>query len=153
MTVFSDTTRTLLHDAGWTEERQVDTQQAEDALRREGFSVHPAARAFLARFAGLQVIYPNHRVPGATHHLDLGVGAFPPDVLEPHVMRAHTRRVGGPLCYIGEAGSGFVSLVMDASGNVYAMNDDWLAWVGDSGDDAIEALCTGRELRDMVEVP
>lgn len=151
--VFSDTTCTLLREAGWSEDRKVDTQRVEDALRREGFPVHAAARRFLGRFAGLHIIYPNHRAPGTTHHLDLGVGAFPPDVLEPDVMRAHTLRVGSPLCYIGEAGSGFLSLLMDASGRVYSMNDDWLAWVGDSGCDAIEALCMGRDLRNMVELP
>jgi hypothetical protein len=45
--VFSDTTRTLLRETGWSEDRKVDTQRVEDALRREGFSVHPAARRFL----------------------------------------------------------------------------------------------------------
>ncbi len=153
MPAFSDSTRAMLREAGWSEDRQVDTRRVEGVLRGEGFPVHRAAVAFLERFDGLHITHPNHRAPGTTYRLSLGVDAFPPDVLEPDVMRAHVRRVGHPLCYIGEAGNGFLSLLMDPSGTVYVMNDDWLAWVGDSGCDAIEALCTGRELRDVPESP
>ncbi len=60
------------------------------------------------------------------------------------VMEGYRARVGAPLCYIGTLLSGLAALVMDPSGNVYVADDDSLIWIGESGCDAIDAICTER---------
>lgn len=42
-------------------------------------------------------------------------------------------------------------LTMSLTGKVYAGLDDILVYVGQSGEDAIEALCTGRELEQVAD--
>lgn len=50
------------------------------------------------------------------------------------------------LCPIGEAARGYLTLMMDDTGKVYGSYDDFFALVGNSGADAIEALCSGKDL-------
>jgi hypothetical protein len=44
----------------------------------------------------------------------------------------------------GESDYGNSLLAMDTTGRVFAGIDDCIALIGESGADAIEALCTGR---------
>ena len=65
-------------------------------------------------------------------------------------VEEYSERVGVLLCVIGQAFSYHMTLVMAPDGKVYAGYDDTLIHVGDSGTDAIEALCSGR---DMPKIP
>jgi hypothetical protein len=61
-------------------------------------------------------------------------------------VETYEARIGEQLCVIREAFKEHMALVMSNSGVVYAAYDDTLVRVGQSGEDAIEALCTGKEL-------
>lgn len=65
MTRFSPATIALLQQAGWSDDRRVDTSEYEKCLKSEGYPVHAVVVDFLERFGGLRVTYPHHRVPQA----------------------------------------------------------------------------------------
>jgi hypothetical protein len=139
----------LLQQAGWGDERQVDTSEYEKSLKSEGYPVHTIVVDFLKSFGGLRVIHSHHRVPQTNDEFCIN-----PIVAASHIyperVEDYSERVGAPLCVIGEAFNYHMTLMMDSNGGVYAGYDDTLIRVGDSGSDAIEALCSGRN---MPEVP
>ena len=149
MTVFSTETRTLLQQAGWGDERQVDTSEYEKYLKSEGYSVHTIVVDFLKSFGGLRVVHSHHRVAQTNDEFCIN-----PIVAASHIyperVEDYSQRVGVPLCVIGEAFNYHMTLMMDSNGTVYAGYDDTLIRVGNSGYDAIVALCSGRN---MPEVP
>jgi hypothetical protein len=128
----------------------VDTEEYEEVLRKHDYPVHPKVLEFLRSFGGLHVVHPHARVPEETDdfHLDpiesvrLSVPAW---------ARAYSERVNAPLCVIGQARRGYALLTMDPGGAVYSGVDNILRKVGDSGTDAIEALCSGRDLEKVSE--
>lgn len=146
---FSAETRTLLQQAGWSEDRYVDTSEYEKSLKSEGYPIHAVVMDFLRQFGGLLVVHPHHRLKEEKDEFCIN-----PSVAASHIypepVEDYSERVGAPLCVIGEAFSYHMTLVMDPDGKVYAGYDDTLIYVGNSGIDAIEAICSGR---DMPEIP
>ena len=59
----------------------------------------------------------------------------------------YSHRVGKKLCSVGEASDAYMILAMSSDGEVFGGFDDFLCYIGNSGDDAIEALCSGREVQ------
>ncbi len=148
MLTFSATTHALLRRAGWSETRRVDTGPYVAALRTEGYPVHPIVVEFLERFGSLTVVHPHHKVRNSDDrfHFDVARAVSRAD---PENVEVDSERVGTPLCVIGEAYCGYMALLMDSAGKVYASLDDLLIHIGDSGPDAIEALCTGRSTTEL----
>lgn len=151
MTTFSETTNESLRHSGWTEGRSVDTTQYEQYLKAEGYPVHDTVREFLRQFGGLTMTYPHAKVPNKQDDLHLipkraGEIVFPEKVTE-----YYSDRAGTPLCVIGTASRDYLVLMMDREGGVYAGFDEVFLRVGDSGADAIEALCSGRKLAELPE--
>jgi SUKH-3 immunity protein len=142
---FSEQTRELLIQAGWTEDRWIDPGPYELLLKEKGFPVFPALSEFLARFGGLSFRNPaavppaaedwHFRVKDALRH------AFPNNIA------AYSKIVGSPLSVIGEAFRGYLLLMMDARGRIFGGFDEVFLLMGTSGEDAIEALCSGRKLQ------
>ncbi|MBF2005505.1 MAG: SUKH-3 domain-containing protein [Chlorogloeopsis fritschii C42_A2020_084] len=149
MAVFSEETRALLQQAGWSEDRYVDTSEYEKSLKSEGYPLHEVVLDFLKHFGGLRVVHPHHRVKDEKDEFYINPTVAVADIGSGWV-KEYSERVGAPLCVIGEAFSYHMTLVMDSDGRVFAGYDDTLIHVGNSGTDAIEALCSGRE---MPEVP
>jgi hypothetical protein len=150
MNRFSTETLVLLHNAGWKEGRYVEIKNYEEVLNNEGFSIHDCVKNLLKEFANLTVIHPHAKVSNEKDyfHFDVSKAVKGRD---PYWVKEDYRvRVGKNLCIIGEAFRGYMVLSMSDDGNVYAGFDDILVHVGISGDDAIEALCTGRKL---LEIP
>jgi hypothetical protein len=141
--MFSEVTRAALGRAGWRDDRVVDVVPFERALRAEGYDVPDHVRRFLAAYGGLHVSLPHPRFPRITiqFHFDAAQAA---SGIYREKLEALAERTGAALCPIGE-GYGAM-LVMDTSGRVYAVLDDWLAKVGETGADAIETMCTNRDL-------
>ena len=144
---FSETTLNELFKAGWTPERQIDTKEYERLLRDKGYVVHPVVVDFLRSFGGLKMMHEN------------GFGVDDRDLFHFNIklalsetcnenVQADAELVGFPLCLIGEMFSGDLWLTMDATGKVYA-SDLSIRLVGDSGADAIEAICTTRPVRGL----
>jgi hypothetical protein len=149
MTAFSTETRALLQQAGWSEDRCVDTSEYEKSLQSEGYPLHEVVLDFLKRFGGLRVVYPHYRVKDEKDEFYINPTVAVADIGSGWVEE-YSERVGVPLCVIGQAFSYHMTVVMAQDGKVYAGYDDTLIHVGDSGTDAIEALCSGRN---MSEVP
>jgi len=146
---FSERTLTLLRQAGWREDRAVDTSGYEKALRQEGYPVHPAVVEFLRQFGGIRVVYPakgDAKIKDE-FHFDATKAA---ENWFPATVDQFSQRTGAALCVIGEASRGNSLLLMDPSGGVYSGVDQWLVKVADSGIEAIEALCDGKEI---VKIP
>ena len=149
MAVFSAETRALLQQAGWSEDRCVNTSEYEKSLQSEGYPIHAVVVDFLRQFGGLRVVHPHHRLKEEKDEFYIN-----PTVTASHIyperVEDYSERVDAPLCVIGEAFSYHMTLVMATDGKVYAGYDDTLIHVGDSGTDAIVALCSGR---DMPKIP
>ena len=58
----------------------------------------------------------------------------------------YRQKLGDLACLIGEADHGYLLLAMTARGYVYGGFDETLWHLGDSGEEAIETLCSGRKL-------
>ena len=146
---FSETTLRLLHKAGWHDGYQKDTTDYQEALKKEGYPIHPSVISFLTRFGGLHVTHPHARVPDMEDWFDLDPAKAAANVSIRAIKNGYNKRVDNELCVIGEAFRGYMVLMMAPDDKVYAGYDDLMVSVGDSGEDAIEALCTGRELPEV----
>jgi hypothetical protein len=64
----------------------------------------------------------------------------------PATVNAYAKALDAKLCPIGESDQRYLMLMMDDTGKVYGTYDDFCVLVGSSGADAIEGLCSGRDL-------
>ena len=142
---FSEGTLSMLYRAGWSEERKVDTTAYEQRLKDEGYEIFPIALAFLGCFGDLEIKYPNNLVPSI-------ISGFSLNLLETlertslASIQTYSRMLKTPVTVIGmESDNGL--LLMNPDGKVFDVFDTWMMEVGESGEDAIEALCSGRELK------
>jgi SUKH-3 immunity protein len=147
--MFSPRTRAVLEQAGWYKGYTTATTEAEEALRSASYPVPAVVRKFLKQFGGLRLQCPHPGLPAETEecHFDAKKAVA---MASPAWIQDYSERIGTPLSVIGEAANGYMILTMDPIGRVYAGYDDILRFVGSSGVEAIEALCTERE---MAEVP
>lgn len=150
MAEFSAETRDLLQQAGWSEDRRIDTSEYEKCLKSEGYPVHAVVVDFLKRFGGLRVVYPHPRVPQTNDEFQIDPMVAAAHICLERVTEDYNERIGAQLCVIGEAFDYHMTLMIDPNGKVYAGYDDTLIYVGNSGVDAIEAICSGR---DKPEIP
>lgn len=150
MTFGGFTARTvgLLTQVGWSRSRNVDISTVTTCLRSEGYEVLEAVERFLAVFYGLTISYPYYKDPTVVDQTHFDAILAAQDVFPEHVA-SWEKRVSQSLCPIGEAFRGNMTLVMSETGVVYAGRDAELFRVGPSGEDAIEILCAGEELRSL----
>jgi hypothetical protein len=151
MNSFTASTLHLLKNAGWFEQHQIDTREYEAALKAEGYPVHNVVVAFLRSFGGLKVSHPRFR---QIHELD--EFHFDP-IITAHRTFVENHEVDGKavkasLCVVGECSMGNLTLLMASDGRVFAANDFYLGYVGSSGEDAIEAMCSGRRFKTISEL-
>lgn len=148
MIPFSEQTNEYLRRAGWTPGLVVDTTLFEELLSQAGFVAHDAALTFFREFGGLRIQYPHAKVVEMTDEMH-----FDPSIVVKHVVpadvAAYGKVIGKKLCPIGEAARGYLMLMMDEKGEVYGAYDDFFVEVGESGGAAIEALCSGTELKSI----
>jgi len=134
-----------LNRAGRHPNRTLDATAFMESLITAGFDVHEAAADFLTEYGGLCIKYPHAKVADMEDEMH-----FDPLIVITHITPAavntYAKVLGRKLSPIGEAARGYLTLMMDDEGKVYASYDDFFALVGSSGADAIEGLCSGREL-------
>jgi hypothetical protein len=114
-------------------------------LVTEGYEPTSHLTDFLGSFAGLRVSHPAARAPGFEDYFHLDPIKAVNGIYRERV-NMYEERVGERLCVFGEAFREHMVLMMSSTGTVYAAYEDVLVRVGSSGEDAIEALCTGRKL-------
>jgi hypothetical protein len=146
---FSSLTLQRLASAGWHEGRAVDPAPFVEPLRSAGYEVFPPVVDFFRRYGGLELVWTDH-------------DGNPTATLPLHPTRAiratrsfyeqedYPAWVGSRLCPLFESPTWHDVFYMAEDGRVYAGNEDALGHVGVSGEDAIEAICAGRE---FVPVP
>jgi len=113
-------------------------------LLNEGYPWFPAVAEFLEEFGGLTIRF-GRREQVEVLKLDACKAAedrWFPDYYAPIIDRAQ-------LCAIGLVYTDHLLLFMDDAGNVYGGYDEFLYFVGSSGTDAIEALCSNRALPEI----
>lgn len=141
----SKQTAECLYRSGWHPNRQSDATAFVKSLNAAGFVVHQAAANFLTEYGGLCIKYPHAKVANREEEMHLN-----PLIVITHItpaaVNAYAKALGRKLTPIGEAARGYLTLMMDEDGKVYASYDDFFALVGSSGADAIEGLCSGKDL-------
>lgn len=144
---FSILTRGCLYVAGWRQGRTIRTDHWESLLKSAGNPVHPAVIIFLREFGGLKVTHPGRvlKTEIDTFHISPSAAMehFP---IEEDGLYDLNDHVGKKLCAIGTASNDYMCLTMDEDGKVYASCDSFMFFVGNSGPEALEALCAGPEL-------
>lgn len=136
----------LLAAAGWHPQRQVDLAPIQAALAADGYALHSAAEAFLSEFAGLHISFPHPLAGALLDDFDFDAAAAAADVEPERVLIEYVERVKEPLCIVGSCHSGHMVLAMAPSRKVYGGYDEVLVLVGESGEEAIEALLAGDKL-------
>ena len=145
---FSPRALEILTKAGWSPDRIVPVSPFISASAAAGYELHAAAARFLERFGGLVVRFDYEKklwsgsvVLHRMFHFDVGKA-----IRESAESTAEYRLwIGKPVCVIGDSNMGNSLLLMDVNGCVYAGSDEYLCVIGESGEDAIEALCTRRK--------
>ena len=152
MSRFSTDTESLLRKAGWQEGRIIDTTEYEQVLREEGFEIQTCVIALLQEFGGLRIVPPHAKVPEKTDDFIFEAVKATYQSLAHWVKGNYSDRVGKKLCSVGEASNAHMILAMSSDGEVFGGFDDFLCYIGSSGDDAIEALCSGRKVREIPQL-
>lgn len=137
-----------LRRAGWTPARSANVDAIVDDLVTSGYEVSAVVIAFLRSFASLALSYPNFRDPTQPDGCHFDVIRASKNVHRA-TIDAWAERLGTQLLPIGEAFDEHMTLVMTEDGRVFGGYDDFLAFIGQDGEDAIEALCSGREIQEV----
>jgi hypothetical protein len=146
---FSQSTIEYLTKAGWYAGRKVSLIKYRAYLCGEGYTWFPKVAAFLEEFGDLLLSYSNK---GGESTLTFDACHASASYDSRWVTDEYAQRLGrSQLCIIGEL-SGHMLLFMNDLGQVYGGYDDILCFFGNSGIEAIEAICSDqREL--IKEIP
>ncbi|MFX0196969.1 MAG: SUKH-3 domain-containing protein [Candidatus Hodarchaeota archaeon] len=148
---FSTETEAFLKKAGWRKGRAVNIDDYVQFLKNETFDIPKTVINFLREFGGLKVVHPHAKVPGKMDFFSFNVKKAIQDHDPLWVKEEYSNRVGKQLCIIGQAFRDYMVLSMSEDSEVFAGFDDILVYVGSSGDQAIENLCLGKELKEIRE--
>lgn len=144
--------RESLARAGWTRDRRIDIAPHVRQLEADGYPVFEVVREFLARFGGLRLQYPDFRVP--THddscHFDAAEASRR---ISPYTVARYSEAIGKPVCPVGAAFHDHMVLMMTERGVVYAAFEATLVRIADSGVEAINSLCEGRDDHEEIPLP
>jgi len=140
---FAFKTRYHLEAAGFHPKRRAFTLCFKRTLERAQNPVHPCVMDFLRRFGGLTLTFAHvTRVnEDDVLHLDPSRAAKRFDIT-PQALAKYNRWSARSLCAIGTAQGDQLLLLMAEDGSVFGARDDLLLRLGDSAEEAIDALCT-----------
>jgi hypothetical protein len=147
---FSSSTLAYLTQAGWKASRQVWTIKYRACLGGEGYAWFPAVASFLAEFGDLLITFK--RKDGSTDTISLDACEASAGVSSIWVLEEYPKRTGqARFCVIGRAYSNHLLLFMDEAGRVYGGYDEYLCFIGSSGAQAIEVICSNLPIREVPE--
>lgn len=127
--------------AGWRPGRAVPLEPLLAPLIEEGYEIPPVLREFLSCYGRLEFAYRNPYDPQSTDTCGIDP-VLATNMIYPIRVRQWGERVGAELVPFGEASR--LSLVMAADGRVWGGFDEILVGIGDSPEDALNALCESR---------
>ena len=140
---YSQQVESDLRAAGWLPIRERNTPVYETAYQDEGVSLLPATHDFLRRYGGRVIRYEDQSK-------NLDILEFCADDAVRGMGGGGLRQVERlldvrPLCPIGHYQYGTCMLLQDETGRVFGVSDDTTVFLGDSGEEAIENILSGRE--------
>lgn len=146
MTTFSEYTLQVLTKAGWSEDYTANNSIYRELLESEGYTVLEKAMQFLNRYGGLVLTYAHRKISGetATTHFDISRAIKRVEVND---LLYYSQALQKKLCLIGETSSGYMVLMMDQNGVVYAGIDDLLYLVGETGEASINNIISGGNFK------
>lgn len=139
---FTEFAKECLIKAGWHEGREVPTEEFEEANRKKGYYVGPMAIPFFEEFGGLRLTYPHRRRPEDEDrcHFDATIATEASAYILDYEFT-----IGKRLTMIGQSSNGWAVLCMDEDGRVFEGSECYLGKLGDSGEEAVNCLCEGRD--------
>ena len=140
----SEKAKHCLQVAGWSPGRQIDTDPFEALNRECGFYVCDSAIEFLREFGGLTLRFPHFRDPENEDWCHFHAASAAGHAI-PQAIEEYETVVGERLTVIGEARSNHFTLCMSGRGCVFGGFEDVLVKFGDTGREAINTVCEGRE--------
>lgn len=143
MAQFSEKTKHLLEQAGWTEGRVIDPIPYVEALKIKGFIVFAPVLEFLRQFGGLKILYSMYVDVGDYRVTSDYILHFDTTDIYATSLRSvehDASLIKTSLCLIGEADDYFTSLMMDSLGRVYASTEEHIYLIGETGEAAIESF-------------
>jgi len=150
----SEIMRLHLTQAGWSEDRSIDTADYERAIIAAGLPLHMSVVEFVRKFGNLKVEFPV-KVPDGPNWDAIRGGKewFLVDPIKAIAdcsaewFKYYSDRAGTALCPIGEAHRGHAILLMAEDGTVYGGYDDEFWEEGKSGIEALESIRAHSDYR------
>ena len=104
---------------------------------------------FLASYGDLEIVFPSSFKKGDYDSISFNIEKALKEVSHDWIIEDYSHRVGKKLCLIGQGFKNHMSFAMDEKGRVYGGYDSFLVFVGNSGSEAIEALCTKKKFEEI----
>ena len=163
--MFSETVKKALIEAGWTPNRKIDITQYENALINIGYDVPKVLKDFLTEFGGLYLKTPHlteptpellkeypllrKRSPYQILHFDV-MDAIMPGEVPMSKEEIFEPRVGEDMILFGEIWDGRYRLYMTPLGKLYARTVDSILFLGNN---YIEMLENEYNRVRVIEIP
>lgn len=147
--MFSDKVLGILKSSGWKPCRKVDTNKFVKILEAEGYTVYNSVLIFLESFGNLRIVFPSLFKDENFDTITFNIEKAVKEISHDWILEEYSERVGTKLCLIGQGFSNHMSLSMDINGKVYGGYDDFLVLIGNSGNEAIELLCTRKKFTEI----
>lgn len=145
---FSAKVKALLEEQGWHEGRVIDVNEFKETILKEGYTWIKSVEEFLKEFGELKISFTTGNNTISNLHFDL-IKAVDDIFFE--WTKVYSERIGNiEVCPIGQAFNDHLTILMDKTGKVYGGYDQSLFFIGNSGEEAIERICSNGEL---IEVP
>ena len=144
---FPNEVRHLLLEAGWYAGRTINTDAYAQQLTDAGYNWSEAVEEFMREFGGLHLQFLRHDGSMASLQLEPLVALQYQQPAQETFYRANLRIP--TICLIGQAYMEHLILLMDQAGRVYGSFDEMLYLVGNTGADAIQAICLDLPFREL----
>lgn len=137
----------ILEAAGWSTNRAIEMASFVAVLESNQFVVSPAVKQFLLTYGALQIEY---RYDESDESARMDKLLIDPCVAldNTHLERIqnYSQRAGKQLCPIGLYNWNHDTLFMSEDGMVYGGSSIYLDRIGNSGEDAINNILTGKQM-------
>jgi hypothetical protein len=149
---FSQKTLTALHEAGWTEDRQIDIEPFVQMLEKNGNVVYPVVADFLRKFGGLTISWP-YPLPNIDQEISIYILApYMPNlvhIVPQFALEGEEIVLGVKLCSIGCDNSN-IELLMAESGKVYGSHGPIKFHLGNCGEELFETYANWHPIYNLL---